>query len=264
MPLENKIKDLQGLFQLNGKVAVVTGAAGALGRAISLGLATYGVDVVVCDLELPTLEELSGRIQGLGQKALPLRCDVTDPISIDRMVRDAINEFGEIHILFHSAGLALRQPAREMPLDHWQKVMDVNVKGTLACSTAVAGKMIEQGKGGSIITVGSVRGFRGDARTGPAYGTSKAAVHYLTKQLAAEWAKFDIRVNCIAPCIFWSPLTEPLLSDKENYKQSVANIPLGRAAVPEDFVGATIFLASDASAMVTGHVLSVDGGILIA
>jgi gluconate 5-dehydrogenase len=122
--------------------------------------------------------------------------------------------------------------------------------------------MIEGGRGGSIITVGSIRGFHAHKNGFTAYGTSKAAVHYLTRQMAFEWAEYGIRVNCIAPCVFWSPMVEPILSDKASYEEFTSRIPLGRPAEPEDFIGATIFLASDASEMVTAHVLSVDGGAL--
>jgi NAD(P)-dependent dehydrogenase (short-subunit alcohol dehydrogenase family) len=254
------IKEIKNLFDLHGKVAVVTGGSGALGKAVSIGLASYGVDLVVCDLELKALEEVSDKIREMGRKALPAFCDVNDPASVDQMVSLTLDEFGKINILFNAAGIAQREPAVEMAMEDWQKVMDVNVKGTLLCSRAVAREMIRQGEGGNIITVGSVRGFHAHEGGYSAYGTSKAAIHYLTKQLAFEWAKYKIRVNCIAPCIFWSPLTEPILSDEESYKSYVARIPLGRAAEPEDFVGVTIFLASDASEMVTGHVLSVDGG----
>jgi len=254
------IKELKGLFDLDGKVAVITGGSGALGKAVSIGLAAYGVDVVLCSLELPALEELSDEIRQMGRKALPVFCDINDPDSVDQMVSRALDEFGKINVLFNGAGIAQRQPAVDMPIEDWQDVMDVNVKGTLLCCRAVAREMIRQGHGGNIITVGSVRGFHAHEGGYSAYGTSKAAVHYLTKQLAFEWAKHRIRVNCIAPCIFWSPLTEPILNDEKSYKDYVARIPLGRAAEPEDFVGVTVFLASDASEMVTGHVLSVDGG----
>lgn len=263
MTYDHSPKGIEKLFDLHGKVALITGASGALGRAVSIGLAAYGADIVICDLEAESLKGTAERIKESGQKVLALQCDVTDQNSIDLLIKKAINDFGEINILFNSAGIAMRQSATDMPVEDWQKVMDVNVKGTLLCCRAVAKVMIDQAKTCTMINVGSVRGFRADDRTGPAYGTSKATVHYLTKQLALEWAKYDIRVNCIAPCIFWSALTEPLLADKEKYKDTVSNIPLGRAAVPEDFIGATVFLASEASAMVTGHTLAVDGGILI-
>jgi len=257
---KKEIKEIKNLFDLNGKVAVITGGSGALGRAVSIGLAAYGVDVVVCSLELPVLEEVSDEIGKMGRKALPVFCDVTDPEDVDKMVSRVLDEFGKINILFNGAGIAQREPAVDMIIKDWQEVMDVNVKGTLLCCRAVAKEMIRQGEGGNIITVGSVRGFQAHEGGYSAYGTSKAAIHYLTKQLAFEWAKYKIRVNCIAPCVFWSPLTEPILSDEASYKSYVARIPIGRAAEPEDFIGVTVFLASDASEMVTGHVLSVDGG----
>jgi NAD(P)-dependent dehydrogenase (short-subunit alcohol dehydrogenase family) len=180
--------------------------------------------------------------------------------SVEQMVGQAVDRFGQIDILFTAAGIAHREKLVEMGVEDWQYVMDVNVKGTLTCCRAVAQRMIERGEGGSIITVGSLRGFHAHKDGYTAYGTSKAAVHYLTKQMAFEWAEYGIRVNCIAPCVFWSPLTVPILSDEESAKKYTARIPLGRAAKPFDFIGATVFLASEASAMVTAHVLSVDGG----
>lgn len=260
MRTKKSIEELRNLFDLKGKVAVVTGGSGALGRAVSIGLAAHGVDLVICSVEPDLLEELAGEIRKMGQKALPVFCDVTDPESVDQMVNSAINEFGKIDILFNGAGIAHRGPLVEMEVEDWQKVMDVNVKGTLICCRAVAKEMIKRGEGGNMITIGSVRGFHAHEDGYTAYGTSKASVHYLTKQLAFEWARYNIRVNCIAPCVFWSALTEPILSDGESYKKYTARIPLGRVAEPDDFVGVTIFLASAASEMVTAHILSVDGG----
>jgi NAD(P)-dependent dehydrogenase (short-subunit alcohol dehydrogenase family) len=252
---------LKGLFDLDGKVAIVTGASGALGRAVSLGLAVHGVDIVACSIEEDSLKELAVEIkEETGRKVLPIYCDVTDEDSVAQMVDRTLEEFGKIDILLTAAGAAHRERLVEMAIDDWQQVMDVNVKGTLICCRAVAKCMIEQGEGGSIITVGSVRGFHAHKDGYTAYGTSKAAVHYLTKQMAFEWAENNIRVNCIAPCVFWSPLTVPILSDEASYQEYTSRIPIGRASEPEDFVGATVFLASDASEMVTAHILSVDGG----
>ena len=249
------------LFDLKGKVAIVTGASGALGKAISLGLAANGVDIVATSIEKEALQDLAQEIRtSTGQKALPVFCDVTDPDSVEQLVSRAVDEFGKIDILFTGAGIAHREPLIEMEIQDWQKVMDVNVLGTLTCCRAVAKEMIARGEGGNIITVGSVRGYHAHKDGYTAYGTSKAAVHYLTRQMAFEWAEHNIRVNGIAPCVFWSPLTVPILSDKASYEKYTARIPLGRAAEPEDFVGVTLFLASDASAMVTAHMLSVDGG----
>jgi len=261
MKAKSGLDEVRKLFDIEGKVAVITGASGALGKAVSMGLAAYGVDIVACSNEQDGLDELAQEIrETTGRKALPIFCDVTKTQSVDQMVSRALAEFGKIDILFTAAGMAHRERLVEMGVDDWQAVMDVNVKGTLICCRAVAREVIGQGTKGSIITVGSVRGFHAHKDGYTAYGTSKAAVHYLTKQMAFEWAEHNIRVNCIAPCVFWSPLTEPILSDKESYQKYTSRIPLGRAAKPEDFIGATVFLASDASEMVTAHILSVDGG----
>ena len=250
------------LFDLNDKVALITGATGALGTAVARGLAGNGVDLVLSSVEKKALQHLADEIRSHGGKALPVYCDVTSESQVETMVQEAITEFGKIDILVTCAGLAHREKLVDQSLEDWRKVMDVNVQGTLLCCKAVAKEMIERGKGGSIITVGSVRGHHAhrDGYTG--YGTSKAAVHYLTKTLAFEWAEHNIRVNSIAPCIFWSDLTEPMLSDEKNAQKYLARIPLGRAAIPEDFVGSVVFLASSASSMVTAHILSVDGGVV--
>ena len=245
---------------LANRVVVISGAAGGLGRVVTPYMADQGANLVLLGRTQERLTNLADELGLAGDNHLTLALDLVDPVAVESAANAAIQKFGKIDILFNGAGIAHRQPSVEMPIEDWEKVMDVNVRGTLLCSRAVAGEMIKQGIGGNIITVGSVRGFQAHEGGYSAYGTSKAAVHYLTKQLAFEWAKYKIRVNCIAPCIFWSPLTEPILSDEASYKDYVARIPIGRAAEPEDFVGVTIFLASDASEMVTGHVLSVDGG----
>lgn len=250
------------LFDLKGKTALITGASGALGTAVAKGLAVNGVNLVLASVEKDVLQKLAEEISGFGVRVLTVYCDVISEPQVEEMVNEAVKEFGKIDILFTCAGLAHRELLVDQSLEDWRKVMDVNVQGTLLCCKAVAKDMIKRREGGSIITVGSVRGHHGhrDGYTG--YGTSKAAVHYLTKTLAFEWAEHNIRVNSIAPCIFWSDLTEPMLSDEKNAKKYLARIPLGRAAVPEDFVGAVLFLASSASSMVTAHILSVDGGVV--
>jgi len=260
MRVKMGIQELKNLFDLTGKVAVVTGGSGGAGKATSIGLALYGADVVVTARTLSTLEETASEVEKQGRKALPISCDVADPESVDQMVKRTMEEFGKIDILVTTAGIALRHPAEEMPIDEWQKVMDVNVRGTFLCCQAVAKEMIQRGEGGKIVTVGSIRGLQGHPAGYSGYATSKGAVHLLTKQLATEWAKYKIHVNCIAPCIFWTPLTEPILKDEEMYKIFMQRIPLGRPAEPEDLVGAVVYLASEASAMVTGHILYIDGG----
>jgi len=254
------IDELKSLFDLTGKVAVVTGGSGGAGKAISVGLALYGADVVVTSRTLSTLEETAAEVEKVGKKALPISCDVVDQESVNQMMSRTVKEFGKVDILVTAAGIALRDPAEEMPIENWQKVMDANVKGTYLCCQAAAREMIKKGEGGKIVTVGSIRGLHGHPAGYSAYGTSKGAVHLLTKQLAIEWAKHNIHVNCIAPCIFWTPLTEPILKDEAMYNVFMQRIPIGRPAEPEDLVGGVVYLVSNASAMVTGHVLYIDGG----
>ena len=259
MRVKKSIEDIRSLFDLTGKVAVVTGGSGGFGRAVAVGLAVHGADVVVTSRTLASLEETAAEVKKQGKRALPVSCDVADQKSVDQMVKRTLDEFGKINILITSAGIAMRAPAEEFPIQDWQKVMDVNVKGTYLCCQAAGKVMIKQG-GGKIITVSSIRGLLGHPGGYSAYGTSKGAVHLLTRQLAIEWAKYKINVNSIAPCIFWTPLTEPILNDQKLYDIFMSRIPWGRAAEPEDFVGAAVYLSSGASEFVTGHILYVDGG----
>jgi len=254
------IPEIKNLFDLSGKAAIVTGGSGGFGRAAARGLAAYGADVVVTSRTLSSLEETAEEVKETGRKVVPISCDVTDPASVEAMVAQTVRDLGRVDILVTGAGIAYRQPAEEMDIDQWQKVMDVNVKGTLLCCQSVARHLIKRGAGGKMITVSSVRGSQGHPAGYSAYGTSKGAIHLLTRQLASEWAKYKINVNSIAPCIFWTPLTEPILSNPELYKIFMSRIPIGRAAEPEDFIGASVYLASEASDMVTGLILYVDGG----
>jgi gluconate 5-dehydrogenase len=254
------LEELKNMFDLSGKVAVVTGGSGGAGKAISIGLALYGADVVVTSRTLSTLEDTAAEVEKLGRKALPVSCDVSDPESVDNMMKKTIEKFGKVDIMVTAAGIALRSEAEKMPMEDFKKVMAANVEGTLLCCQAAAKAMINRGEGGNIITVGSIRGLQGHPAGYSAYGTSKGAVHLMTKQLAVEWAKYKIRVNCIAPCIFWTPLTEPILKDEAMYKVFMQRIPVGRPAEPEDLVGGVLYLSTPASSMVTGHILSIDGG----
>jgi gluconate 5-dehydrogenase len=252
------------MFDLSGKVAIVTGGAGALGQSIGQGLAAYGADIVISDLLLTeqtkkAMEEAVKKVEDLGRKALPVHCDVTKEESVEALVKATLDKFGRLDILVTVAGLAKRAPAEDFPIDDWQSVMDVNVRGTFLCCKH-AGKVFTKQKAGKVIMISSVRAFAGHPGGYAAYGTSKGAVSLLTKQLATEWAKYSINVNAIAPCIFWTPLTKEVLENKELYNIFMQRIPLGRAAVTQDFLGAAVYLASPASDFVTGHILSVDGG----
>ncbi len=259
MRVKKGIDEIKNLFDLRGKVAIVTGGSGGFGRAAAIGLAVHGADVAVTSRTLASLEETAKEVKKQGKKALPISCDVTDPKSVQSMVDQTVKELGKVDILVTSAGIAMRSAAEDFPIADWQKVMDTNVKGTFLCCQAAGRVMIKQG-GGKIITVSSIRGLLGHPGGYAAYGTSKGAVHLLTRQLATEWAKYKINVNSIAPCIFWTPLTEPILNDKKLYDIFMSRIPWGRAAEPEDFIGALVFLSSAASEFITGDILYVDGG----
>lgn len=258
-PEKWSVEQIRGLFDLSGKIAVVTGGSGAFGQAAAKGLAAFGAGVVITSRKLANLEAAAADIGQTGAKVLAIPCDATDPESVEAMVAQTVSELGRVDILVTGAGIANRFPAEEFPIDEWQKIMDANVKGTYLCCQAAGRRMIEQGAG-KVITVGSVRGMLGHPGGYSAYGVSKGAVHLLTKQLATEWAKYRINVNCIAPCIFWTPLTKQVLEDPELYKTFMQRIPWGRAAEPQDFIGAVVYLASAASDFVTGQVIYADGG----
>lgn len=247
------------MFDLTGKVAIVTGGAGALGEAIAQGLAVYGAKVVVTGRTLKTLEQAVKLVEESGSQALAVTCDVSKEEEVEALVAQTLKTFGRIDILVTVAGLAKRHPAEDFPVSDFDQVMDINVRGTfLPCKHV--GKLFKQQGYGKIITISSVRAFAGHPGGYAAYGTSKGAVNLLTKQLATEWAKYHINVNSIAPCICWTPLTKEVLENKQLYDIFMSRIPLGRAAVTQDFIGAAIYLASPASDFVTGQILYVDGG----
>ena len=250
---------VRNMFNLKDKVAVVTGGAGALGKAIAQGLAIYGADVVVSGRTIKSLLPVAGDIEAVGRRALALPCDVAVEADVEALFEETLKEFGTVDILVTVAGIAKRFPAEEFPIDDWQQVMDINVRGTFLCCKH-AGKIFKEKKKGKIVTISSVRAFAGHPSGYAAYGTSKGAVNLLTKQLATEWAKYSINVNSIAPCIFWTPLTQEVLENEQMYKVFMSRIPMGRAALTQDSVGAAVYLSSPASDFVTGQILYVDGG----
>lgn len=252
-------EEIRNLFDLSDKVAIVTGGAGALGSSIAISLAAYGADVVVTGRTLSTLENTLNEIKKLGRKALAVVCDVSKQEDVDGLVKTTLDNFGKIDILVTAAGIARRYPAEDFPVEDYEMVMDINVKGTFLCCQAVGRVMKEQG-GGKIITVSSVRAFAGHPGGYAAYSMSKGAVNILTKQLATEWAKYNIKVNAIAPTIFWTPLTQQVLEDEKLKQIFLSRIPMGRAAVTDDMSGSVVFFASAASDFITGQVLYVDGG----
>jgi gluconate 5-dehydrogenase len=248
------------LFDLTGKVAVVVGGAGGLGKAQALGLAGAGADVAVASRNLDSLKAVAKEIEAKGRKSLAVRVDVVDEKQVKAMVETIMKTFHHIDILVNAAGLAIRKPADSFPIEEWQQVMDINTRGTFLCCQAVGRIMINQ-KRGKIINVSSVRGRYGLPAGYAAYCPSKGAVDTLTRTLACEWAKHNVLVNAIAPTVVETELTKGLLADAEYAKTLKARIPMGRWALTDDIVGPTIFFASDAANFVTGQILYIDGGV---
>jgi gluconate 5-dehydrogenase len=248
------------LFDLTGRVAVVVGGHGGIGRALALGLADFGADVVVASRKLEPLEKIAEEIQSKGRKTLAITVDLVQEQSVADMVDRILKVFPRINVLVNAAGVAIRKPAETFPIDEWQQVMDVNTRGTWLCCQLVGRVMIKQ-KSGKIINLSSVRGRYGLPADSAAYCASKGAVDALTRTLACEWAKYNVLVNAVAPTIVETELTRTALADPEYAKRMKSRIPLGHWAVPEDIVGATVFFASRASDFITGQVLYIDGGV---
>jgi len=244
-------------FDLSGRVALVTGAARGLGRAIALELAKYGADLVACDI-LPEVENIKADVERLGRRVLIQQVDVCRIPAIQAMVDEAARVFGHVDILVNCAGINIPQWAVDVTEEAWDRVNDLNLKALFFCCQAV-GKLMIQQKRGKIINMSSTMGSVGMERRA-AYSSSKAGVNLLTKILAIEWAPHNVNVNAIAPTFVDTPLTKPMFEEKGFRDAILQNIPMGRIASTQDVAGAAIYLAADASNMVTGHVLLVDGG----
>lgn len=245
-------------FDLTGKVAMVTGAGRGIGYHITLALAKYGADLVVCSRTVSELEKVGKEIEKLGRRVLIKRIDVRRISEIHSLVEEAVRAFDHIDILVNNAGINIPEWAVDVTEEAWDNIMDINLKGLFFVAQAVGKVMIQQKKG-KIINVSSQAGSVGLLRRA-AYCTSKGGVNLLTKVLAIEWAPHNIKVNAIAPTFIETPMTQPMFQDKSFRDYVLGNISLGRLGKPEDVVGAVIYLASEASDLVTGHVLLIDGG----
>ena len=264
------------LFDLTGKVAVVTGAVGILGQRFCRGLAEFGANVALVDLDPEPCESLARKLEeDYGISAVGAACDVANPESVPEMVKRVVSHFGAIHILHNNAASkssdldAFFARTEEYSISEWRKIMSVNVDGMFLVAQAVGGQMQKQGTGGSIIQTASIYGivssdkriyegsfYLGRQISNPAvYSTSKAAVVGLTRYLAANWGDVGIRVNALVPAGVESGQNDTF---KSRYS---ARVPLGRMAKADEMVGALLYLASDASSYVTGHCLVVDGGL---
>jgi 2-deoxy-D-gluconate 3-dehydrogenase len=244
------------LFELSGKVAIVTGASTGLGQGMVVGLAEAGADVVLVDLRTST--ETSNKIRSLGKRCVEVVADLTNMESINEVVQKTLDAFGKIDILVNNAGIIRRTSAIDFSEEDWDDVMNINSKTVFFLSQAVAKDMMKR-KSGKIVNIASLLSFQGGI-TVPSYSASKGAVAQITKALANEWAQYGININAIAPGYMLTNNTEQLRKDTKRFNAISERIPAGRWGTPDDLKGAVVFLASSASDYVNGHILLVDGG----
>ncbi len=246
------------LFDLSGKVAVVTGASRGLGRAMALGLADAGADIVAIASTSENAAATVADVGATGRRAIAIGCRQENPAEVREAVVASIEAFGQVDILVNSAGIIRRAPAEDYSDEDWAAVIDTNLNGVFQICRGIGKHMLGRGQG-KIINIASLLSFSGGI-TVPAYSASKGAVMQLTKALANEWASRGVQVNAIAPGYFVTDNTQALRADDSRNKEILARIPTGRWGEPKDIRGAVIFLASRASDYVTGHILTVDGG----
>lgn len=246
------------LFDLTDRVAVVTGAGRGLGRTMAMALAAAGADVVVSSRTMTEIDEVRDEICQLGRRAAAISADCTDEESCEALIANTIERMGKLDILVNNAGINVRKPILDLSAAEFDRVLQTNLYGYFYCARAAGRHMVPRGSG-KIINISSMMG-RVALPTQGAYASSKGAVEQLTNVLALEWAQDGVQVNAIAPAYCETPLTKPVFNDPERNRFIRERTPMGRWGQPHELAGAVIFLASDASSFVTGHVLKVDGG----
>jgi NAD(P)-dependent dehydrogenase (short-subunit alcohol dehydrogenase family) len=247
------------LFDLSGKVALVTGASRGLGQTFARALARAGADLIITSRTLDSLSAFHQEVQSMGRRVVSLELDVRNEASIRRMVADAVKAMGQIDILVNNAGCNVRKPAVDVTWDDWNLILDTNLRGAFFVAQSVAREMIPRGRG-RIINIGSVTSVMGYAGLGP-YGASRGGIRQLTMSLADDWGPHGITVNCLAPGWFKTEQNKVMYEDAEWVAYLVDRIPMRRPGKMSDLEGPVVFLASDASEYITGQTLLVDGGI---
>ena len=249
------------LFRLDGKTAIVTGGGRGLGQYMAEALVDAGANVVLCSRKKEACEEVRAELEARGGKALAVALDVTDPDAVNAVVEETVGTFGAVDVLVNNSGATWGAPTLEMPVEAFDKVVSVNLRGTFLMSQAVLKKMVERGAGGSIVSIASVAGLVGghpDYMQTVGYNSSKGAIISMTRDLATTFSRENINVNAIAPGWFPTKMSQGLISEFE--QEMLAGIPLGRFGDPDDIKGLVLLLASPAGAYITGQTLVVDGG----
>jgi len=249
----------RNLYNLDGKVALVTGGAGGIGTAICEGLAAFGATVVIAGRTLAKTEVLAAEIEAAGGQAWGVELDIIDIAGVRRFVPQIVERYGHLDILVNSAGTHKEAPAEEYTEEDWDRVLDLNLKGAFFLSQAVA--KVQISGGGKHIHISSVRSLLAIRRGYIAYTSSRGGMNLMIKQLATEWAKYNITVNGIAPTFTRTELVKDYLEDPNFYNPLVARIPLNRVCDPIDLAGMAIYLASPASDFITGQIIFADGGL---
>ena len=255
-----RILDFKELFSCEGKTALVTGSAQGLGEAVSLGLAQFGASLILSDIKYP--RKTAKQVKALGAKCVAVEADVSDENQVKELAASALDAFGKVDILVNNAGISQLSytPTEDLMIDEWDRVVNTNLRGTFLCCQKIGKHMISAG-GGSIVNIATTAAITGVPRA-PAYCASKAGIVLLTKSLALEWARYQIRVNAVAPHYLETELTRGLRESTPVYDSLIRQIPLRRFGKTSEVVSAILYLCSQASSYVTGTVLPVDGGYL--
>jgi gluconate 5-dehydrogenase len=253
---------MKDMFRLDGKIAIVTGGAGGIGKSLAMGLGIHGATVVVSSRNQESIDDVAREIaEASGKEAIAVACDVTDETSVQNLMDTVVNKLGRLDVLINAMGVNIKRDAFEYPMEDWDRLFEVNVKGTMIACKLAGRVMKAQERGGAIVNLSSVRGIRGYTGGNAGYCATKGAVELITKALALEWAPHQIRVNALGPALVITPGTKHIAENPELAKKYASAVPLGRIGMPEDMVGAVIYLASDAASFVTGQTLYVDGGL---